>query len=449
MSHGISIDDEKAGSPAATAAVPAGGRAAAPQRSPLVSWAGKGALTLADQGLISGSNFAVAVLLARWLPPEEYGAYAIAMSLFLLLANVHQALILEPFMVLHDTRRREGLGSVFTINLLLCGLFVVVLAAAGLAFQAAGQRSLGSALEGLAFAVPFLFSFWLLRAASYVKQTPGPAALVSALYCGVLAGGVLLARQLGVLSPPLVFAAMAAGSLGAAVVLGYALRWRFSEPGVRRDMADTSRRHWSYGRWALGTAGVMWMHVNGFTPAIGVLLGVREAGALAAVMNFFLPIGSIFNALGRLFLPHLSQAFAGQGAAAVKRKIRIFGLLIFGGTMVYAAAMTVLRDQLFAVFYAGKFDAFTYLVPGLMLSAVLSTTAAATDVGLRAMRAPSSVFIVNSVAAAVSLLFGWSATYWFGLSGTILSLICSGGAALAASVFLLRRRLGQASAVEV
>ena len=49
-----------------------------------------------DQGLISGSNFVIGVLLARWLLPAQYGAYALAFSVFLLVSFLHQALLTEP-----------------------------------------------------------------------------------------------------------------------------------------------------------------------------------------------------------------------------------------------------------------------------------------------------------------------------------------------------------------
>src|ERR1700691_3728197 len=49
-------------------------------------WITKGGLAILDQGLISGSNFLIGILLARWLMPEQYGAFALAFYVFLLLS---------------------------------------------------------------------------------------------------------------------------------------------------------------------------------------------------------------------------------------------------------------------------------------------------------------------------------------------------------------------------
>src|SRR5215472_9247405 len=62
----------------------------------LIPWAMKGGLALLDQGLITGSNFVLGIVLARWLPPDQYGAYAVAFAAFLLLLMLYQSLFLEP-----------------------------------------------------------------------------------------------------------------------------------------------------------------------------------------------------------------------------------------------------------------------------------------------------------------------------------------------------------------
>ena len=59
-------------------------------------WITKGSLAVLDQGLISGSNFLIGILLARWLLPAQYGAYGLAFEIFLLLSFFHQALLIEP-----------------------------------------------------------------------------------------------------------------------------------------------------------------------------------------------------------------------------------------------------------------------------------------------------------------------------------------------------------------
>jgi len=55
-----------------------------PALEALRGWIAKASLAITDEALISGSNFALSIVLARWLNAEQYGAYALAFSLFLL-----------------------------------------------------------------------------------------------------------------------------------------------------------------------------------------------------------------------------------------------------------------------------------------------------------------------------------------------------------------------------
>jgi hypothetical protein len=45
-------------------------------------WAKKAGLAVLDQGLFTGSHFIINVLLARWLEPAQYGAFAVRTRCF-------------------------------------------------------------------------------------------------------------------------------------------------------------------------------------------------------------------------------------------------------------------------------------------------------------------------------------------------------------------------------
>src|SRR5260370_23428769 len=89
----------------------------------LSPWIRKGGFALLDQGLISGSNFIISILLARWLMPDQYGSYAIAFGVFVLVVLVYQSLVLEPMAVFGASSYRDSLRdylrSVLRLHLLL------------------------------------------------------------------------------------------------------------------------------------------------------------------------------------------------------------------------------------------------------------------------------------------------------------------------------------------
>jgi O-antigen/teichoic acid export membrane protein len=408
-------------------------------------WVGKGFLAVLDQGLISGSNFLITILLARWLAPEQYGAFALAFSMFLLLAGVHESLITEPLMVfgpsLYDDRRREYLGAVLLIEGVLGLVFVGALVSATfIAHHFAAGGDLARALAGLCVSTPCVFLFWVARYAFYLEQRPGRAAVGSTLYSVLLLAGTLLVFRRGVLSPFVAFVTMALAALASTVSMLIRLKpvlKRRSNPGLRSVWIT----HWHYGRWALGTAGMRWIPGNVSYTLTGTLLGLADVGTLKALLNFFLPLGQVANSFGLVFQPYLSGVFGREGRSATKTPVRLVALLYFGGGSLYWVLLTVFRVPFLRLLYGGKFLDSAHLVPWVCCGAVLTVVSYAPSMGLRAIQSPSSIFTAYCVAGAVSVVFGVAAIWLYGLAGAIGSFVLSGMVVLAVAGVLYARKV--------
>src|SRR6516225_275518 len=115
----------------------------------LIPWAMKGGLAILDQGLISGSNFLIGILLARWLLPASYGAYALASGVFILLTMLYGSLLLEPMGVFGGSTYRHCLRG-YLRSLLwvhLAGTLVII-AVLGLAAATTRALQLPDGLPG-------------------------------------------------------------------------------------------------------------------------------------------------------------------------------------------------------------------------------------------------------------------------------------------------------------
>src|SRR6516162_583127 len=89
--HTVEEADVLSVAPAPPQAAQAAGR-----MGKVARWTTKGGLAILDQGLISGSNFLISVLLGRWLMPAQYGAFALAFTIFILLSYAYHAFLAEP-----------------------------------------------------------------------------------------------------------------------------------------------------------------------------------------------------------------------------------------------------------------------------------------------------------------------------------------------------------------
>ena len=64
--------------------------------SGITYWTTRGFWAVVDQALFAVSNLIINVLLARWLSPQEYGAFVTAYVVLILVGVAHGGLLIEP-----------------------------------------------------------------------------------------------------------------------------------------------------------------------------------------------------------------------------------------------------------------------------------------------------------------------------------------------------------------
>jgi len=424
--------------------------AASVQRK-LIPWAMKGGLALLDQGVFSGSNFVMSILLARWMPAEEYGAYAVAFAVFLFLLNFHQALLLEPMLVfgssLYRTCLRGYMKALLLAHLAMSAAMVIGLGvAAGVTVKLGHEGSLPGALLGIAFAAPTVLLFWLTKRTFYLKLSPAPSAAAAVLYCILTMGGLAaLYKYSHQLSPLAAFLLMGFGGLGASFVLLVYLNMRLPRVEDSPSLADTWLKHWRYGRWALGANAMMWVPINAFYPILSRFSGMARAGELKALMNFAAPMLQACAALHTLMLPYAARVLAQRGSDGVSIILRRMTFLCVACAIPYWVVLLAFRGPAFHLLYSGRYTEVAYLLPVVALASVAGSAFFGPSIVLRSLEAPSLVFAAVSVSSCVAVAIGVPLTWAFGLSGAVWSIALSETLAFVAAVVLLRHKADKAS----
>ena len=409
----------------------------------LRKWTSRGIFAILDQGLISGSNFFVAILLARWLAPQQYGSYALAFEIFLFLAALYGSLILEPMSVfgpsVYSGNLISYLGGLLRIHCLLSLLMTAALFAMAAVLHAARPTSmLPHALAGIGLATPCLLLFWLARRGFYVVFLPQKAVLGACVYSFLLLAGLALLYKLRSLSPFSAFLLLAAG----AVVTGpLMLRWLRAglvetTPGFR--LTDIVRRHWTYGRWAVANSVVIWCSLAIYYPLLGSFFTLAETGKFKALMNLASPIGQAFVAISLLSLPVASRAHHQDGAVAGRIVWRLT-LLYLGGTCLYWVALLLLRGPVVHYLYGGRYMQVINLLPWVALGSILRISGTAQTLALKAMHSPAKALVAYSSACVVAITVGVPCTYRFGLRGALFAWVLSSAATLIGAVMVVRR----------
>jgi O-antigen/teichoic acid export membrane protein len=408
------------------------------------NWSWRLSLAVVDQGLISGSNFLLSILLAKWMSAEAFGAYALGSLILLAIMSVYHALIFEPMSILaaglQSTRLRNYTGALLWIHIYLSVAGLLLLAVAHALMHVTGVLpETQNAVIGVAIAAPFVMLFQMLRYSAYLSYDSEVAARAALLYCGALAIGLLATRS--VISPAVAYIVMAIASAAASMYLIRRLALNFSRKRTESEttVSGVWRSHFAYGRWVLGSSAVHWVADNCTALMIASAVGVAQLGGYRAVAALLLPSGHIVAAVQRLVQPRLALMYRQRGGRATRTAIVSFSASLAAGTAAFGLVLTTFGDAIFKHLYGGKFSEFEYLLPLLVANAFMWAITQGMTAGLRAIQAPTRVFVVYAASAVVAVASGALAAHFRDLTLIIAaSVVCAAVTAVVATVTYLR-----------
>jgi O-antigen/teichoic acid export membrane protein len=386
-------------------------------------WAGRGVWALADQGLVSVSHFAVNVLLARWLPANEYGAFTVGFSTLLVAGSFHGALLTDPMLVF-GISRFAGRTTMY-LRVLLIGHCCLVaplalsILAGGLALR---PGALSSALLGLALGAPFYLLFTLVRRACYVGMEPKHAAVASGIYSAASLCALIALAETARLSPASGFLALAAGGAVGSLWLLPWLGVGFWSPPSRTELAEVLRVHWVFSRWTLGANLAQWLRSNVYFFVLPLQGGLEAGAALRALSNLIMPLAQPLAALSPLLLPAFARARSRSNFRATVARV---GGLLGAAALAYWLLLGAFGETVFRWVYAGKYVEHANLVWAIGFIPVSSGIGAAVGTALRAVERPDRDFWATAVSAGLALVIGAPLTMHWGVTGAVTGLTIS------------------------
>jgi len=393
-------------------------------------WGGRAVFSLWDQGLASGANFGVNLLLARWMSAEVYGAFAVAFAGYIFIYGFYNVLLLEPMSVLGPARHAESLQGYFRTQLVIHAMLVGPVSAAGLVagivlWRIAPESSLVGAMMGIGLALPFILLLWLTRRICYAVQRPSAAATGSTVYLGFVAFGLLSLRHSGLLGPFTAFILMGSGSFLASAFL--VLQLSLHKEGVVKS-SNTSWRavwveNWNYGRWLVGSTVLSSIVSQAQVFFVSALLGLGAAGILRAMQLPALLITQVSTAIGFLVLP----VFAYDVRAGAIRKMRHKAILVSLGisalALILGGVTWAFSGPIERALFSGKYGSYAWLMPILVLVTIAYGPMQGFGMALRAIRRPQFDLVSGLLAAPIAILCAYFGTMWWGFFGAALSLV--------------------------
>lgn len=415
---------------------------------PKTSWwslsvAAKGGQAVLGQGFFAGAHFLANILLARCLPPAQYGIFALAYASFLLLSMLYCGFMYEPVIVYGSGRYADQFGSY--MGLLLRTTYAMLIPAsltilvASLVIGHFYSRDVSRAFVALALAAPPVLTTWLGRARLYAQLNPSRVAVGGGIYFCVLAGLLFAFLAGDMLSPSTTFLGM--GAAGLLTSSFFLFQVRAPETGTKDlKIGPVVRDHWHYGRWAIAAYGAAWFPDNIYYTLLAARGGLGGTAALRALVNLASPATQTLAALSAVLIPVLVRRSRQGGILRMKKTASFLLLLLVPGCVLYAGLLWLCRTTLFRVLYSGRYEQYSgwslFIVALLPLSTTASTVFGA---GLRALENPQAVFWCYITASAATVLVGLPLALRLGVSGAACGLLISSLATAVSMAWFFRR----------
>ena len=408
-------------------------------------WGIRWSFSLADPGTTISAGLLVSLLLARWLPAQQYGAFALAFALFLFLGGLHNVLVLEPMSVLGPTSYQPCLTDYFEAQIwvhlaVAGGLAVPLLLSAALLALFGYGGPLPGALLGAGLALPFILLLWLARRTCCILERPVSAMSAGAGSLVLLLCGLLALQATHKTSPFTVFLLLGFAALCAALLIFYKLQIGLDETRpCSVSWLSAAAENWRFGCWQLG--GALCFASLGQTPMLlaPVFLGLAATGRMFAMQLPALLVLQCSVAAAMLLIPRFAhESFTGSSKRLWQLAHRV-SLSLAGASLFFTALLYFIAAPLERLLFGGKFAHDAWLIPLFMATPLFAGLASGYSMALRAMQRAQFDRFATRIAAAVSVQTAFLFIPLWGLAGAAISL-ASGFAVNAAVVYLCFRQ---------
>jgi O-antigen/teichoic acid export membrane protein len=370
-----------------------------------ISW------SIVDQALSSLTNAALAIVVARSVDAEGFGAFALAFTLYSFFLAVSRSFISDPLTIRysdaasHDfrTARRAAAGAAVWLGTLTGALLVLV------ALTQTG--SLRSCLFALGITLPALAVQDVVRVSFISEGNPRKAALNDLLWGVLLVSALALLLIQGVSSPALLLGGWGVTS-GVAVLFG--VRQGSGWPAFVKALPwmlrhrDLSRLLVAEHLAALGALQVALV-------LVGAIAGITAVGALRGAAVLLSPLFILGTSVVFFAVPELVRRKDSQTAQLRAAVVSSAALSLV--TVLWVGSMLLIPDDVGRQILGDAWGGARDVLPAMSLAQLALGVAIGPMLTLRAFGAARETLLLALVLAPGLLAFGVIGVALWGAEG--------------------------------
>lgn len=380
---------------------------------------------VADQVVWSLGNVLVALLVVRVAAPDQFGAFTLALALYIMVLGIGRSFGSEPLLV----RFSQSSPLQLTAAARQCaGLSLLLGLWAGGAAIAAGiliPSPLGSALRSLGIVLPGLCLQDSLRFVLIAKGRTPRAVVNDLIWVGLQVAALVYVSRHGQPSTArIVLSWGLSGSLAAALAL-----WQAGLlPQLRQSRAWLSY-HWDLGSRFAGEFAAIQGSLQLTMYTVGLAAGLAELGALRAAHIAFGPVGMVVAGLRMAIVPEAVR-LSTQSVERLRRAAFLVSATLAAATLAVGLLAVLLPRGLGLLIFGPIWIRVVPLLLPTTAARLFDVASLGPFAGLRALGAASRSLRARCLTGVLLLLFGTGGAALAGAFGAALGLAAAYGLGL-------------------
>jgi O-antigen/teichoic acid export membrane protein len=384
----------------------------------------QGLLSVFDQGIVSGTNFATSVLIGRLCSHAEMGLYALGLSIVYFARAIQEQVVSAPYTI-YVNRKPESQRAAFAgSSTVHFGGFagLVVLCLLGFAGVLASQESASQMLPLiliLAAALPLFLLREFIRHFTFSHLKMGTALLLDAAVSLIQLCTLGLFAWFGVLTVPVVFAVMGGSCLLASLGWFWTKTERFeiSRSAAIRDW----KGNWGFVRWALACQLVGCSAPYVMPWFVASMEGTAATGLLAASTTLVGLANMFVMGVANFLSPRAAKAYAEGGVMVLKDVIVTTGTVFAVTLGVFSLLMCFLGGNVAALVYGETYRAAGPVMAVLAFGLLATGLGVTAGNGLWAIDKPQANFRADVCALIATIILSALLIGPYGVMGAALA----------------------------
>jgi O-antigen/teichoic acid export membrane protein len=377
-------------------------------------------LAVLDQGIVSLSNFATGVIVAKAVVPEEFGTYSLFFTGLMLLSGLQNACITGPLRVLGVRQDKGGGDAYFSAQTRLQSLLGAgqIL---GVAFLFGLVGGMDPSLLVTFMACVFLFQLQELGRVIHLTRLD----TASLLELDLVSHSVRLSILLVLASMGKLSAGAALAAIALAAMLGVLWTWRKLELNVSSSapLGDVARENWKFGRWLLLETLAYSASTQIYLFAVALWLDKQAVAVLAALQVLVNTMNVLVTGAASYAIPVARRKLTTSGYEEWRRWLWRVGMYLTGATAVLGTIISIASPQLLALIYTPFYAEYAYLVPLLVLVFCVQTANNVLSIAFRTANMPQVGFAAKSASAIATILLIYPLLNRWGIVGGAVGLL--------------------------